>query len=72
MSESELTQQRTLRQLVEELKPAGLEKSRHDETEFHSGEYWLKLECCVKLNRLQGSVLCTRWAGIYHVVMFFL
>jgi hypothetical protein len=31
MSESELTQQRTLRQLVEELKPAGLEKSRHDE-----------------------------------------
>jgi site-specific recombinase XerD len=31
MSESELTQQRTLRQLVEELKTPGLEQSRHDE-----------------------------------------
>jgi hypothetical protein len=31
MSESGLTQQRTLRQLVEELKTPGLEQSRHDE-----------------------------------------
>ena len=31
MSESGLTQQRTLRKLVEELKTPGLEQSRHDE-----------------------------------------
>ena len=31
MSESGQTQQRTLRQLVEELKTPGLEQSRHDE-----------------------------------------
>jgi hypothetical protein len=31
MSESELTQQSTLRQLIEELKTPGLEQSRHDE-----------------------------------------